>query len=350
MNLQFIVPLLLIINVQDDSKSAGLEAYRRRDYRDAHRLLMPLAEAGDHEAQQYIADLYYGGQGVPRDVKTAVVWFERAAAGGNLTVKKNLGAIYMSDPEVLDLAKAESWYRQTAEAGDVESMTALAAIVLASHNDTSKAQAWLLKAAEAGHEDAMISVGRGYFDGQVFPQNYERAHYWFDRLAQKNVAYGHNGLGTIYSKGLYGVRDMPKALFHFQHAANAGLAVAQFNAGKVYLEGDGVDKDFVRAWHWLSEASRRGNAHAILYVGNAYASGLGVATDKVRALVAFRLYHRVDASPEVKDIIRSVESSLDPKQHQEAERLYSGINNREIAIDAILPTTIVPNKAPDVGR
>jgi len=339
-----VLTLLVVLSTGavPDHKAEAVEAYRRKDYKTANRLLVPLAEAEDHEAAQKLADLYYGGHGVERDVRAAVHWYEKAAVSGDIIAIKNLGAIHMSDKEVLDLEKAEYWYKKAAATGDAESMGAMAFLALALHNDAKKSQEWSIKAAEAGFVEAMISVARGYFEGKGFPQDYERAHYWFNRLAEKDIAYGDNGLGMIYSKGLVGERDLPKALTHYQRAAAARLPVAQFNLGRMYMEGDGVEKDYELAVYWLGEAASRGEVHSILYIGNAYSNGFGVPRDDVRALTAYRIsYSRIPTS-ELEHSIRSLEASLNPEELEEAKQLYEKIIGRELGMEAILPAARPP--------
>ena len=59
------------------------EAYDRGDYAESLRQWKPLAEKGDAEAQYGLGYLYYFGEGVAEDNKTAMKWFLLAAEQGN---------------------------------------------------------------------------------------------------------------------------------------------------------------------------------------------------------------------------------------------------------------------------
>jgi TPR repeat protein len=56
----------------------GEAAYRRGDYAEALRLLRPLAEQGDADAQRTLGAMYKQGQGVPQDHDRAVAWYQKA--------------------------------------------------------------------------------------------------------------------------------------------------------------------------------------------------------------------------------------------------------------------------------
>ena len=64
------------------SLEAGLRAYDRQDYRAAHSLLEPYAQAGESEAQLTLGRLFAKGDGVLQDYVQAHRWFNLAASGG----------------------------------------------------------------------------------------------------------------------------------------------------------------------------------------------------------------------------------------------------------------------------
>lgn len=61
-------------------KGTALDAYTRGDYATAARRWLPMAEAGNAEAQFLLATLYARGQGVSRDPIAAYKWYWAAAA------------------------------------------------------------------------------------------------------------------------------------------------------------------------------------------------------------------------------------------------------------------------------
>ncbi len=70
---------------------AGNEAYAKRDYETAFNAWLPLAKAGDPQAQNNIGFMYRKGRGVPASHVEAVKWYRRAAEQGFAEAMTNLG-------------------------------------------------------------------------------------------------------------------------------------------------------------------------------------------------------------------------------------------------------------------
>src|SRR6476660_327726 len=69
-------------------------AYRRNDFTTAYRLLCPLADGGDVNAQYSRGVMLRDGRGVPQDAAEAAVWFRKAAGQDDAKAQYNLGAMY----------------------------------------------------------------------------------------------------------------------------------------------------------------------------------------------------------------------------------------------------------------
>src|SRR5271163_410553 len=65
-----------------EDAAAAVAAHKRGDYATALRLIRPLADQGDADAQNILGLMYYSGQGVPQDYVIAHMWLSLAAAGG----------------------------------------------------------------------------------------------------------------------------------------------------------------------------------------------------------------------------------------------------------------------------
>ena len=86
---------------------------------------MPLAEAGNAQAQCHVASMYQGGFGLPADGAKAVEWYLKAALqeeyAGRISgvAYNNLGTIYGTGmPGVQpDPAKAKEYWRKAVELG-----------------------------------------------------------------------------------------------------------------------------------------------------------------------------------------------------------------------------------------
>ena len=60
--------------------------------------IAPRADAGSAGAQRLLGDMYYLGEGVPRDERTAVNYWRLAADGGNADAEARLAAYEAGQP------------------------------------------------------------------------------------------------------------------------------------------------------------------------------------------------------------------------------------------------------------
>ena len=71
----------------------GYEEYQAQQYSEAYSKLLPIAEAGDAEAQCMVGTLYQMGLGVKPDIEKAEYWYERASQRGSGVATNNLAGI-----------------------------------------------------------------------------------------------------------------------------------------------------------------------------------------------------------------------------------------------------------------
>jgi hypothetical protein len=87
-------------------------AIKRRDYATAARIIRPLAEHGDANAQYNLGVFYDNGLGVPQDKVKAYVWLSLAAAQGRegASAVRDLMARRMSPAQIAEAQKlAHEW-------------------------------------------------------------------------------------------------------------------------------------------------------------------------------------------------------------------------------------------------
>lgn len=101
------------------AKPEGLAAFESGDYPKAYRLLKPLADQGDPEAQCIIANLYHLGLGLERNISAAIQWYRHSAEQGYGIASNNLAGIFMTGEHngVIDYAEAQRWYQKAREQG-----------------------------------------------------------------------------------------------------------------------------------------------------------------------------------------------------------------------------------------
>jgi len=111
-----------------------------------------LAEWVGTPADQYkLGNVYYRGDGVPKDYAQAVKWYRMAADQGMPESQYMMGVVYdRGEGLPQDFAEAVAWYR---------------------------------KAAEQGYIAAQFELGNKYARGEGVPQNYAEAYVWFSLAA-----------------------------------------------------------------------------------------------------------------------------------------------------------------------
>ncbi len=154
--------LVLVVPARAEALQEAIAAANRKDYPTAVRLLEPLAQAGNAQAQVRLGQLYYHGHGVRESDQQALQWFERAARQGLAEAQFQLGNMYAfglaavpadTNPNRL----AAQWYFEAARQGHAESQYSLGILFLTGSGVTQspeEADKWIGRAAAQGHVDA----------------------------------------------------------------------------------------------------------------------------------------------------------------------------------------------------
>ena len=145
-----------------DALSDAAAAHARRDYPRALRLLMPLARAGNPEAQVRLGQMHYHGQGVRENDAEAFAWFQRAALVGHADGQFHLANMYAfgfgvpreeADPD----RAAARWYFEAARQEHPEAQYSLGILFYSGkgvEQNNGEALRWFRRAANHGHRDA----------------------------------------------------------------------------------------------------------------------------------------------------------------------------------------------------
>jgi TPR repeat protein len=94
------------------------KALDKHDYASALRLLRPIAEQGNAQAQYNLGVMYDAGDGVPQDYAAAMSWWRKAAEQGYAKAQLGLGSMYFNGWGVLqDYVIAYMWYNLASAGG-----------------------------------------------------------------------------------------------------------------------------------------------------------------------------------------------------------------------------------------
>ena len=145
--------------------------------------LRDLAEAGVPGAQFETANRYAEGRTLPRDLKLAAQWYEKAAAQNFAPAQYRLGSLYEKGLGVTrDVASAKGWYAKAAVAGNARAMHNLAVLTAEGADgkpDYAGAATWFRKAAEYGVRDSQYNLAILLARGLGVGQNLTQSYTWF---------------------------------------------------------------------------------------------------------------------------------------------------------------------------
>ena len=141
-----------------------------------------LAKQGNISAQSALGEMYYFGNGVSRDGKSAIEWFSKAAAQGDATSQFYLGAINYNGRYVpRNFEKAFNWFSMAAAQGHRNAKTNLGVMYLQGEGvpkNPKNAFEIFSATAELGDKTAQIYLAGLYFFGDGIPANIVLAYMW----------------------------------------------------------------------------------------------------------------------------------------------------------------------------
>ena len=132
--------------------------------------------------------------------------------------------------------------------------------------DYEKAIYWYSKLAEQGDSDYYYELGEIY----ELKRDYEKAIYWYSKLAKNGIVYSYVELGKIYKlkKDYKKVIDCYMLLKQEFEKGNALLfskmviADIYIQLGELYEQGLGVEKDINKALEYYKRSAEQGNKEA----------------------------------------------------------------------------------------
>ena len=188
-------------STESDGVESGRVAYMARDFAGALRIWLPLAEAGNRDAQAWIGSLYANGDGVDLDDELAFRWYLASANGGNGQAQSNVGTMYALGKGVgQSHQEAVRWFQRAADQGDLHGQFNLAVLYSNGQGlskDLEKAAELYRKAAESGHYPSQARLGHMYISGQGVPRDRVQAYLWLSLAAQHGIGTALNALESV---------------------------------------------------------------------------------------------------------------------------------------------------------
>jgi hypothetical protein len=210
----------------------GLDAYKKGDFDTAVRLLKPLADEGNPQAEEKLGRMYQRGKGVPKDFERAVVWYRKAAEKGDAAAQGRLGFLYRVGAGVpKDLNLAMKWYRAAAEQGNPLAQVGLGYMLMDGSGDKPDlegAVVWFNKAAEHGDALAMLALGTLYELGRGVTKDFVQAHKWYALASVDDGEYEQD----LFDRAKRAKQELAKLMTPAQIAEAERLARAAMPPGR----------------------------------------------------------------------------------------------------------------------
>jgi TPR repeat protein len=241
------------------------------------------ADLGHAGAMIHLGQLSENGLDVPQDFANARHWYEKAAALGNAAAMNNLANLFRHGRgAVPNLPAAANWYLKAAQLGLPSAMNSLGELSeggMGVSQNYQTAESWYKKAADLGNADAMGNLGALFESGRAGSHNLETAREWYAKGAARNGRVAMHNLGAMLENGRGTSKNLSEAKFWYERAAALAYPPALNDLGRLYLAGAGVPKNYVLAKTLFEQAAELGNAEAMNNLGMLYLNGRGVPRD-----------------------------------------------------------------------
>jgi TPR repeat protein len=237
------------LRVKDGAK--GVAVLLQRDQPRALKLLVPLAEGGDTQAQ---LSLMEWGLHEPTAVPNgSEKWMELAG-------KSSDPAVVLSVANSLS-AKWPSLY--------IHKPLHLRGKALSVDEANKESVRWYERASQLGSAKATFELGAAYIDGRGVYKDEKKGFELQLRAAQDGSVDGQREVSRSYASGRGVVKDWSKSYDWVMKAAthptasDYSLVEPQRWLSSLYLFGLGVDKDVVLAYAWANVAASSGDEAAV---------------------------------------------------------------------------------------
>lgn len=251
-------------------------------------------------AQQYLANLYFYGNGVEKSILKAKKYYELSAKQNNSEALYALGYISFNGLDgPNDYKKARKYYKLAANLNNSNAIYELGNIYfdgIGIEKNHSKALDFFEKSASLNNSNAYSRLGQIYYEGTETEKNFEKAKYYFELASNLNNTFAIFSLGKLYFKGEGVMINQKKAVELFEAAAEEGCSDAQIFLGNLYYYGIYLKKDYLKAKYFYEKSAEQNDPNGLYYLGYLYLKGTGVQKDEQKAMHYLELSAKQDNS------------------------------------------------------
>ena len=237
--------------------------------KDLHKAYVYFGQAADWNYGAYahymLGRMHEAGEGVPVTLTEAAYHYRLAALDGNMDALRRLTNFYLTGQGVdLDLDRAAFWLNQMVKRGELGGLIPLSEILI-KRGDYDNAIKLLKQLADsdlrvlAGYASEHLS--RYYLSGTGVKVNAAKAEKYFDRA----VELGNSDALTRLGLKQMAEKNTTEAMANFQKAA-ADSPNACYFLGQMYYFGTNVPKDETKALRYLHDAADGNHLEALYFL------------------------------------------------------------------------------------
>ncbi len=232
--------------------------------REAVRMLIESANLGCGVAKYRLGKMFLRGEDVPKNVDYALRWLEESVSEENPYAEYLLGKTFLRGEDIeQDLYRAEDLLKRSSRQGNKYAKYTFGKCLLEGvfFQDIPEGIKNITESADAGFSAAQYLLGKLLYQGEIIPQNLEKAIDYLERAAKQKNPFAAYLAGKILLTE-ESVKDVLRAVKNLEIAAQNGNDYAEYMLGKLYLYGKEIDKDYDKAMEYLTASAEHGNQYA----------------------------------------------------------------------------------------
>lgn len=234
--------------------------------------VLELCKKNDPEALYEAASRYRIGEGVEKNIETAVRYYEQV-----MNYQKHSGALfqigtYYNSLETIEMRnRCIDYYQIGSKCGDGHCSSELGDLYKYGElvdQDYNKAIEYYILSINQGYVEAYNRLGETYLDLTDYGKaigNFEKAYSLCDGFDKAWAAYR---IGKLYYYGAGVPSDSAKALPFLLEASNGGLEHANCMLGSIYAYGETGEKNTEKALRFLANVTDEDKGDALFITGD----------------------------------------------------------------------------------
>ncbi len=265
------------------------------EYLDEAIYRLRIAAMLENEGAMYeLAKLYEDGSLFPPSKKSAILWYSKAADGGNADAMLALAFIYSDGNTTTQNNAYAKWYLQKASHNGLKNkkLSLMLARVQSEapkieHSDYARqlfdlaleaemrkewelAFTMFLKAGQLGSAKSQYRTALCYSQGLGIEKNEALAVEWYKKASEKGYIDAIIALGNCYRYGKGAEQNDNKCLQCYQRSADLGDARAEFILAECYFNGSMVERDVPKGVRLYQRSALKAYAPAILKINDIF--------------------------------------------------------------------------------